>query len=366
MSKLFNDAFRDRRIIVTGHTGFKGSWLVLWLLKLGAHVCGYSLHPPSRPYHYQLLNLSIDSIYGDVRDKAKLKQTFQAFQPDIVFHLAAQPLVRQSYKDPSTTFETNVMGTVNVLEASRQTASVRAVVNITSDKCYENSGKSEGYHEDDPLGGHDPYSASKGCAELVTASYRRSFFPLDEFQKRHQILLASVRAGNIIGGGDWGQDRLIPDVMRATHTNETVVLRNPQATRPWQHVLDPLAGYLLLGQKLLEGICEFAGAWNFGPQEVDQKTVMDVVRHLKTHWSQIDFKIVPEIKHFHEAERLKLDCAKAHARLGWKPIWNDVNMFEKTVQWYRDFYQSQRVRSSEQLDDYIGEAACLNAPWVRL
>jgi CDP-glucose 4,6-dehydratase len=364
MFKLFDDVFRDKRILVTGHTGFKGSWLVLWLLKLGAYVGGYSLHPPSQPNHYQLLNLNIESISGDIRDKDKLKQSIQFFQPDIVFHLAAQPLVRRSYKDPTTTFETNVMGTVNVFEACRQTESVRAVVNVTSDKCYKNTGKSAGYKENDPMGGHDPYSASKGCAELLTASYQRSFFPPNEFRKHHPILLASVRAGNIIGGGDWGEDRLVPDVMRATSQNQKVVLRNPRATRPWQHVLDPLAGYLLLGQKLLEGLPEFASAWNFGPQEIDQKSVLDVVRKLQTQWSQIDFEIVPDKDNFHEAALLKLDCSKANARLGWKPIWNDAAMFEKTVQWYRDFYSSQRVLSQHQLDEYIGEAKRQDVPWV--
>lgn len=361
---MFNNIYRNKSVFITGHTGFKGSWLALWLLNLDAHIFGYALAPPTEPNHYDLLNLNIESIVGDIRDKDKLQRCMQSFKPDIVFHLAAQPLVRQSYKDPLTTFETNVMGTVKLFEACRQTESVRAVVNVTSDKSYKNTGKSSGYRENDSMGGHDPYSASKGCAELVTASYQRSFFPPDEFQKRHQILLSSVRAGNIIGGGDWGEDRLIPDVMRAIVRKETVVLRNPQSTRPWQHILDPLAGYLLLGQKLLEGIPEFAGAWNFGPQEIDQKTVLDAVRKLKTQWPQIDFKIVPDNEGFHEAELLKLDCSKANARLGWKPIWNDAAMFEKTVQWYRDFYQSQRVRSAEQLDEYTGKAARLGMPWV--
>ena len=360
---MFNNTYRNKKVFVTGHTGFKGSWLVLWLLNMDAHVVGYALEPPTEPNHHDLLNLNIESSVEDIRDKDKLQECMQSFKPDIVFHLAAQPLVRQSYKDPMTTFETNVMGTVNVLEACRQTESVRAIVNVTSDKSYKNTGKSAGYNENDPMGGHDPYSASKGCAELLTASYQRSFFPPNEFQKRHQILLTSVRAGNIIGGGDWGEDRLIPDVMRATRRNETVVLRNPRSTRPWQHVLDPLAGYLLLGQKLLEGIPEFAGAWNFGPQEIDQKTVLDVVRQLQTQWSKINFKIVPDNNNFNEAELLKLDCSKANAGLGWKPIWNDATMFEKTVHWYRDFYQSQRVRSVEQLDEYTGEAARLNMPW---
>ncbi|MFC1875760.1 CDP-glucose 4,6-dehydratase [Thermodesulfobacteriota bacterium] len=361
---MFNNIYRNKKVFVTGHTGFKGSWLVLWLLNMDAHVVGYALEPPTEPSHHDLLNLNVESSLADIRDKDKLHACMQSFKPDIVFHLAAQPLVRQSYKDPLTTFETNVMGTVNVLEACRQTESVRAVVNVTSDKSYKNTGKSAGYKENDPMGGHDPYSASKGCAELITASYQKSFFPRNEFQKRHQTLLASVRAGNIIGGGDWGEDRLIPDVMRATSRNETVVLRNPRSTRPWQHVLDPLAGYLLLGQKLLEGIPEFAGAWNFGPQEIDQETVLDVVRQLQTQWSQIKFKIVPDNEGFHEAELLKLDCSKAKARLGWKPIWNEAAMFEKTVQWYRNFYQSQRVFSQDQLDKYTGEATRLDMPWV--
>jgi CDP-glucose 4,6-dehydratase len=364
LPKMFNNTYRNRKVFVTGHTGFKGSWLVLWLLKMGAHVVGYALPPPTEPNHHDLLNLSIESSIGDIRDREKLQTCMQSFSPDIVFHLAAQPLVRHSYKDPLTTFETNVMGTVNVLEACRKTESVRAIVNITSDKSYKNTGKSSGYQENDPMGGHDPYSASKGCAELVGACYQQSFFTLNELQKRNHILLASVRAGNIIGGGDWGEDRLIPDVMRAARKNETVFLRNPSSTRPWQHIMDPLAGYLLLGQKLLDGIPEFAGPWNFGPQETDQKTVLDVVRQLQTQWSQINFKIMPDNKNFHEAELLKLNCSKANTRLGWKTIWNDTAMFEKTVEWYSKFYESRLVLSQHQLDEYISEAKRRDVPWV--
>jgi CDP-glucose 4,6-dehydratase len=362
---MFNDSYRHKNVFVTGHTGFKGSWLVLWLLKLGARVGGYSLYPPSQPYHYQLLNLEINSISADIRDKAKLKRSIQSCKPDIVFHLAAQSLVRQSYRDPAATFETNVMGTVNLLEACRQTESVRAVVNVTSDKCYENTGKAAGYQENDPLGGHDPYSASKGCAELLTASYQRSFFPPAEFQKSHQTLLATVRAGNIIGGGDWGEDRLVPDVMRATSQNQKVLLRNPRATRPWQHVLEPLAGYLFLGQKLLEGQKDFSGAWNFGPLETVQRSVEDVVRELQKHWSEIDFTIAQDEGEYVEADRLKLDSSKARRQLGWETIWNDTDWFKKTVDWYREFYSSRRLLSQEQLDEYVDEAARRAMPWVK-
>ena len=361
---MFNDVYRQKKIFVTGHTGFKGSWLVLWLLQLDAHVVGYSLGPPTEPNHHDLLSLDVEAVVADIRNRAALRQSIQSVKPDIVFHLAAQSLVRQSYEDPITTFETNVMGTINVLDACIQTDSVKAIVIVTSDKCYENTGKATAYSENDPMGGYDPYSASKGCAELITNSYRRSFLPLHEYQKNPQKLVASVRAGNIIGGGDWGEDRLIPDVMRAAGQNQKVVLRNPQAVRPWQHVLEPLAGYLLLGQKLLEGQTDFSGAWNFGPDEIAQKTVGDVVQQLQNQWSAIAYKISRNEQDFHEAQLLKLDCSKANVRLGWKPIWTGTTMFANTVQWYREFYESNNVLSQDQLNTYIKNATQEQTTWV--
>jgi CDP-glucose 4,6-dehydratase len=353
---MFKDIYKQKKVFVTGHTGFKGSWLILWLLNLGAHVCGYSLDPPTQPNHYSLLSLPVESILGDVRDLSGVCQSIQSFKPDIVFHLAAQSLVRKSYGDPLGTFETNVIGTVNVLEACRQTGSVKAAVIVTSDKCYEKQDRISGYSESDPMGGHDPYSASKGCAELVTASYRRSFFSVEYYQKTHQTLVASVRAGNILGGGDWGEDRLVPDVVRAVSRGEKVLIRNPQAIRPWQHVMDPLAGYLLLGQLLLEGKKEFSRAWNFGPEDRGHKDVLTVVKVLQSYWPAINFEIESGGRDLHEADLLKLDCSKAHAKLGWRPICNETEMLEKTVRWYREFYESGRVLSREQLTEYTNHA----------
>jgi CDP-glucose 4,6-dehydratase len=282
-STLFNGIYNNKTVLVTGHTGFKGSWLCFWLIQMGAKVIGYSLEPPTSPNHFELLNLDMVSVIGDIRDSDKLNAVFAQYQPEIVFHLAAQPLVRLSYKEPVETFETNVIGTLKVFEACRNTKSVRAIVNITSDKCYENKEWVWGYRENDPMGGYDPYSASKGCAELVTSSYRNSFFNVNEYGKSHNVLLASCRAGNVIGGGDWAKDRLMTDIMVAVSEGKKVVIRNPRATMPWQHVLEPLSGYLMLGQKLFEGKKEFAQAWNFGPGEQGAITVKEVVENIKKY-----------------------------------------------------------------------------------
>ncbi len=361
---MFGNVYKGKKVFVTGNTGFKGSWLALWLMKLGANVCGYSLNLSTDPNHHEILNLDFETFSGDVRDLKKLQRSIEAFRPDIVFHMAAQSLVRQSYQSPVETFETNVIGTVNVFEACRKADHVRAIVNITSDKCYENQEWIWGYRENDPMGGHDPYSASKGCAELVTASYRKSFFPPEEYQKNHQILVASARAGNVVGGGDWGEDRLVPDVMRAASQNKKVIIRNPQAARPWQHVLEPLSGYLLLGQQLLEGKKEFSEAWNFGPTDEGHRNVLAIVRELQKHWSNIDYKIETDGKNPHEANLLKLDCSKAYAKLKWKPVWDNSTTFAKTAQWYRVYYESGCVLSEEQLTEYITDAKRNQISWA--
>lgn len=363
-ANMFRNAYRVKKVLVTGNTGFKGSWLVLWLLKLGANVLGYSLGPPTQPSQHEILNLDFETVLGDVRNGEKLRQATETFQPHIVFHLAAQPLVRRSYKDPVETFETNVLGTVNVFEACRQTDSVRAIINITSDKCYDNQEWVWGYRETDPMGGQDPYSASKGCAELVTACYNKSFFPLNDYQKSHQTLIASVRAGNVVGGGDWGEDRLVPDIVRAASRNKKVVIRNPQALRPWQHVLEPLGGYLLLGQQLLEGKKGFSGAWNFGPNDGGHRNVLTVVKELQKYWTSIDYQLATDEENPHEANLLKLDCSKAHAKLGWRPVWNSSTTFAKTAQWYREFYESGRVLSQEQLAEYTNAAKQEQMSWA--
>jgi CDP-glucose 4,6-dehydratase len=349
---MFGGIYQGKKVLLTGHTGFKGSWLACWLQRLGAEVCGYALPAPTEPSHWNLLQLDMRSETADIRDFQTLGKVFREFQPEMVFHLAAQPLVRASYRDPVETYSTNVMGTLNVFEACRKTKSVRAVINVTSDKCYENREWERGYREEDAMGGHDPYSASKGCSELLTASYRNSYFNNAAFRETHQTLLASCRAGNVIGGGDWAEDRLIPDIMRAVAASKPVEIRNPGATRPWQHVLEPLGGYLLVGQRLLEGKPEYATGWNFGPAEDADLSVREVVECIKRHWSRIDYRLAQVADAPHEAHLLKLDCAKARAQLGWHPVWNSDATFGKTVGWYREFYENGTVLTQNDLCAY--------------
>lgn len=361
---MFDQVYRQKKVVVTGHTGFKGSWLSLWLLNLGAQVRGYALELPTQPNHYEISHLDMESILGDIRDRERLTQVIQSWKPDIAFHLAAQSLVIRSYQDPVETFETNLMGTVNLLEACRRSTSVRAVVNVTSDKCYENDERAQGYKEGDPMGGHDPYSASKGCAELATTSYKRSFFSSEGYGEIHNTLIASVRAGNIVGGGDWGENRLVPDLVRAAERNERAIIRHPDSVRPWQHVLEPLSGYLLLGQYLLEGKREFSGPWNFGSDEEDHLTVLEVAKELQKSWPKIDFETRPQSKGPHEATLLKLDCSKARAGLEWRTLWKGSRMFQKTAEWYRAFYDAGQVLSSEQLARYVGDAKREGLEWA--
>jgi len=351
---MFNDIYRGKSVLITGHTGFKGSWLSLWLKELGADVVGYALDPPSEPNHWNLLNLNMPSVIGDVRDRKKLLGVFETFRPEVVFHLAAQPLVIDSYIDPIGTYETNIIGTVNILDACRHVSSARAVIIITSDKCYENKEWVWGYRENDSMGGYDPYSCSKGCAELITTSYRNSFFNVDKFGKDHHTLLASVRAGNAIGGGDWEKDRLIPDIMRAVSSGDEVVIRNPHSTRPWQHVLDPLSGYLKLGQRLLEGNVNFAEGWNFGPNEKKSITVGEVVAIIHKNWPVFAYRAEKGAKsEEHEANLLRLDCSKATIKLKWKCLWDAEEAFLKTTEWYKGFYQKGKITSSLQLSEYV-------------
>jgi CDP-glucose 4,6-dehydratase len=361
---MFNKIYSNKKVLITGHTGFKGSWLALWLSQMGANVTGYSHEPPTNPNHFHLLGLNINSVIGDLRDVDTLKKVFKEQQPEIVFHLAAQAIVRLSYKDPVETFSSNVLGTVNVLDAARSCNSVRAIVIVTSDKCYENKEWPWGYRENDALGGYDPYSASKGCAEIVTACWRNSFFNLNDYGKTHSTLLASARAGNVIGGGDWAADRLIPDMMRAVSQNEKVKIRNPKATRPWQHVLEPLSGYLLAGQKLLEGRKEYACAWNFGPSEEENVSVGEIVQQVKKVWPKIDYEIHQTTDQPHEANMLRLDCSKARTRLRWLPVWTGRDTVEKTAQWYRAFYELNGLLSLEQLHLYIADAQSKHMVWA--
>ena len=363
MTNLFSGIYKDKTVLVTGHTGFKGSWLCLWLTQMGAHVIGYSLEAPTNPNHIELLDLDMVSIIGDIRDLKKLNQTFEQYKPDIVFHLAAQPLVRLSYENPIETYETNVIGTLKVLEACRIN-NVKAIINITSDKAYENKEWVWGYRENDPLGGYDPYSSSKGCADILVNSYRNSYFNIDEYKKSHNTLIASCRAGNVIGGGDWAKDRLITDIMLSVSQDKKVSIRNPYATRPWQHVLEPLSGYLLVGQKLLEEEVQFGEAWNFGPNDESSISVEEVVQNVKIHWNKIDYEIKSNLKKLHEANLLKLDCSKAHTLLSWNAVWESNMTFGKTVKWYKNFYENKKINTEEDLKVYINDAREKNLKWV--
>lgn len=362
MQNLFSGIYKGKTVLVTGHTGFKGSWLTLWLNQMGAKVIGYSLEAPTHPNHIGLLNLDIISIVGDIRDMDTLNKTFATYKPDIVFHLAAQALVRLSYQDPIETYETNVIGTLKVFEACR-IHNVKGIVNITSDKAYENKEWVWGYRENDPMGGYDPYSSSKGCADLLANSYRSSYFNPTEYKKSHSTLLATCRAGNVIGGGDWAKDRLITDIMLSVSKGEKVSIRNPYATRPWQHVLEPLSGYLAIGQKLLEEKVEFGEAWNFGPSDEENVTVENVVQKVKKHWGKIDYEINLDPNQPHEANLLKLDCSKAHIHLKWKDVWNSETTFEKTVLWYKYFYENNQVSTQSDLEMYILDAKKKNLEW---
>ena len=363
MHSLFSGIYKDKTVLVTGHTGFKGSWLVYWLKKMGANVIGYSLEAPTTPNHIGLLDLDIVSIIGDIRDLDKLNNTLEQYNPDIVFHLAAQPIVRLSYENPIETYDTNVMGTLKVFEACRKN-NVKAIVNITSDKAYDNKEWIWGYRENDPMGGYDPYSSSKGCADLLVNSYRDSYFNISEYKKSHNTLIASCRAGNVIGGGDWAKDRLLTDIMVSVSQNKKVSIRNPYATRPWQHVLEPLSGYLNIGQKLLEEKKEFGEAWNFGPSDEGSISVEEVVINVKKHWNKIDYDINKKLNQPHEANLLKLDCSKAHILLKWKDVWESDTTFEKTVKWYKSYYEDNKILTKEDLDDYIFDARLEQIDWA--
>lgn len=364
MERLFGNIYKNKRVFLTGHTGFKGSWLAFWLKQLGAEVMGYSNKIPTSPNHFELLQLPIASKIGDIRDADTLTETINHFQPDIVFHLAAQPLVRYSYHHPVETFETNVIGTVNVFEACRQSKTVKAIMNITSDKAYENLEIDIAYKETDRMGGYDPYSASKGCAELVVNSYRNSFFNLHQFGDTHHILLGSARAGNVIGGGDWAEDRLIPDIVKNSAAGKPVLIRNPKATRPWQHVLEPLSGYLLLGQRLLEKRKEFADGWNFGPNNNETLQVEEVLAQMKQEWNNLEYKTELLAGQLHEAKLLKLDCTKANEQLAWIPVWDMPTAIQKTASWYKRFYDANEIVTELDLQTYIADAKSKKIKWT--
>lgn len=337
--------WKDKRVLLTGHTGFKGSWLSLWLQSMGAQVAGYALAPPTNPSLFEVADVGtgMDSFIGDIRDLEYLRRVFAEHRPEIVIHMAAQPLVRYSYAEPVETYSTNVMGTVNLLEVVRTTPGVKVVVNVTSDKCYENREWAWGYRENEAMGGYDPYSSSKGCAELVTAAYRNSYFHPEKYST-HGVAIATGRAGNVIGGGDWADDRLIPDIVRAIMQGQPVNIRSPHAIRPWQHVLEPLAGYLALAQKLYEEGAEYAEGWNFGPNDQDAKPVQWIVEQLTSAWGEGASWILDGGEHPHEAHYLKLDCAKARMRLDWQPRWHLQEALGAIIEWHRAHRDGKNMR----------------------
>ncbi len=360
---MFKDIYKGRSVLITGITGFKGSWLAYWLTELGANVSGYSLSCPTDPGHYNILELDVPVVIDDIRNRDSLADAVNKYKPEIVFHLAAQPLVRYSYDNPVETYETNVIGTLNVFEACRKNRDVMAILNITSDKCYENKEWPWGYRENDPMGGYDPYSSSKGCSEILTQSYKESFFNINNYKKTHKTLLASCRAGNVIGGGDWAEDRLIPDIVKAASKNNEVIIRSPKSIRPWQHVLEPLSGYLLLGQKLLEGKREFSGAWNFGPDDDGNVEVEEIVKTMESHWPRVKYKIKQDKNSPHEANMLKLDCSKARSKLKWKPVWDTHTAVTLTTKWYKHYYENGTLATVDDLNLYINDAKEKKVAW---
>lgn len=361
LNALFGGVYNGKHVLVTGHTGFKGSWLAFWLRAMGARVSGLALDPDTAPSHWNQLALSdVGDHRVDLRDRAGVRAVFERVQPQIVFHLAAQPLVRRSYREPVATFDVNVMGLLNVLEAVRDFASVRVLVNATTDKVYEDRESENGFREGDCLGGHDPYSSSKACAEIVSACYRKSFFHDDGrgFAPR----VATARAGNVIGGGDWAEDRLVPDLVRAATSGNALRVRNPSAVRPWQHVLEPLSGYLRLGQRLWDDT-GLAGAWNFGPGAAGEISVQSLAAQLGAHWPTL--RIEDDAgTHPHEAAILRLNCDKAARQLAWRPVWSIDTALARTAEWYRRFHESEQVGSADDLAAYIGDARQLGVGWT--
>ena len=357
MPDSFTDFYRGKKVLMTGHTGFKGGWLVSWLKLLGSNVIGFALPPETDPNLFTAARIAegMTSIFGDIRDLPALSAVFGQHNPEIVIHNAAQALVRRSYREPVETYTTNVMGTVHVLEAARHTPSVRALVVVTSDKCYDNREWVWGYREADPMGGHDPYSSSKGAAELVTAGYRKSFF-----SQNGSARVGSARAGNVIGGGDWSEDRLVPDVVRAISSGEPVVIRRPQSVRPWQHVLEPLRGYLVLAQRLFEAGGAYADGWTFGPCDEDAIPVSDLAQRMFSLWGKGELKVELDPGAVHEAQYLRLSCDKARTQLGWRPLLTLDEALGWTVEWYRSYYQSPGTACSTtmaQVERYMRAAA---------
>ena len=360
MINLFDGIYKNKTVLITGNSGFKGSWLALWLQALGANVVGYSIDEISSPSHFSLLKLKYKTHFKDILDRKSLETVFKKHKPEIVFHLAAQSLVRDSYKNPVETYEVNVLGTLNVFEAARRSGSVKAIVNVTTDKVYENIEKDVSYKETDRLGGFDLYSSSKACSEILSASYRRAFF------SDYKTLITTARAGNVIGGGDWASDRLIPDLIRSVQAGSPAEIRNSSSIRPWQHVLEPLSGYLLLGQKLLSGEKAAASSWNFGPQEENCVQVSDLIGKMRSNWTDLKYRIPHNATtNMHEAGILKLDFRHSKKELGWNPVWGIDKTVEKTSNWYKAYFKNKSICSLKDLEEYIDDARKLKLVWCK-
>ena len=353
MTRVNPQFWKGKKVFLTGHTGFKGSWLSMWLQFMGAEIKGFSLVPKTSPALFSEANIArtLESVVGDIRNRDIVLESMRQFNPDIVIHMAAQPLVRVSYREPIDTYSTNIMGTIHVLEASRYCSNLRAVVNVTTDKCYANNEWVWGYREDDPMGGFDPYSSSKACSELVTNAYRSSFL------QKNGIAVATARAGNVIGGGDWSEDRLIPDIFNAFENNQPVIIRNPKATRPWQHVLEPLSGYLVLAERLYNDGQIFAEAWNFGPNDQDVQTVQWIVEKMTLDWNHQENSKIESTAQPHEANYLKLDISKAKNKLGWEPSWDLAIAIEKIIKWHQSWLSGVNTQALciEQIKEFQNE-----------
>ena len=364
IDSLFGGVYKNKKVLITGHNGFKGSWLTYWLNEMKADVTGISLENETEQNHFSLIKTSCKSITQDITDREGVTKVIQDANPEIIFHLAAQALVRDSYTNPYDTYMTNVMGTINVLDAARTLKNLKAIVIVTSDKCYDNKEWYWGYRENEAMGGKDPYSSSKGCTELVTSAYRNSFFNTKEYGKKHNVLIASVRAGNVIGGGDWAKDRIIPDMVKAVASKKTLKIRSPRSTRPWQHVLEPLSGYLSVGQELMEGNVKAAEGWNFGPENENNKYVIDIVEKSKLLWSKISYELDKESS-LHEAQNLMLDSSKAKKELKWFPVWNYESTIEETIVWYKEYYENSIILTHNQLVKFINDANYKNIKWAK-
>ena len=349
---MYNDIYNGSKVLVTGHTGFKGSWLCLWLQELGAEVMGYALSPITNPSHFTLLQSDYYSVIDDIRNAEHLNKKVTEFKPEIIFHLAAQPLVRYSYSHPAETYETNVMGTMNLLNACTKVDSVKSVVLVTTDKVYENIESPIPYKEHDRLGGYDPYSSSKACSEILVSSYRNSFYNIEDYGKSHQLLLATARGGNVVGGGDWSHDRLIPDIIRSLKEDSILQIRNPNSTRPWQHVLDCLAGYLSLGARLFEGEKDTSESFNFGPLSEEFISVKEILEIAKQQFPSIKYQLSRE-ETPHEANQLQLDSSRAMSELCWNPVLNENDFIRMTFDWYQEYYENGLIITHQQLKEYL-------------